>query len=78
MSRPKDVDRVSLARIAPNTVVVWFKGLTMHTGRVVANLPGLNGRAGSVVVKATDGTRHTVSTTKVFVKTDTSPPTPRG
>jgi len=52
-------------RFAPGTIVIWYDGLEAHRGRVMTNLAGVNGRPGTVVIKAANGDRKTVSVTKV-------------
>lgn len=51
----------SPVRIAPNTVVTWHERGEQLRGRVLHNLPGTGQRGGSCVIRATDGTRHTVA-----------------
>lgn len=52
-------------RIAPGTAVTFFAEGHRRSGRVVNNLPGLNGKPPTIIIKDTNGQRWTVARTVV-------------
>lgn len=67
MPKPRHDSESPAVRHAPNTIVIWFDGMTERRGRVIRNLPGVGGRVGSCQVRDVNGVNYTIKTDKLFV-----------
>lgn len=73
MGKRKAKEAVEPIRFTPGTAVGWFEGLTMRTGRVKINLPGVRGGPAHAVVNDSAGTRLSIQSSKLFVMADQAP-----